>query len=169
MIDPAYVIRDAVAADLPHLPAIEAAAATLHASWLADPSVTTPVAELDAARARGHLMVAATAAAPVGFLVLEPLDGDLFVAEVDVHPDHGRRGLGRRLMTAAADRARAAGAPRLVLTTMRDLPFNGPFYASLGFVAVPPDQLTPAWRAIVDAEARRGLPVARRDVMVLDL
>jgi hypothetical protein len=40
-----------------------------------------------------------------------------------------------------------------------------PFYARLGFVIVPRAQLSPALRAIVEDETRRGLDPTRRVVM----
>jgi hypothetical protein len=40
-----------------------------------------------------------------------------------------------------------------------------PFYARLGFTVVPAALLTPALRAIVDDETRRGLDPNRRVVM----
>ncbi len=47
------------------------------------------------------------------------------------------------------------------LTTFRDVPWNMPFYARLGFDEVAPNELTPALRAVLADEARRGLDPAR--------
>jgi GNAT superfamily N-acetyltransferase len=58
--------------------------------------------------------------------------------QLSVHPDHGRRGLGRALLRAAIEWARAAGYRELTLATYRDVPWNGPFYASEGFVEIGP-------------------------------
>jgi GNAT superfamily N-acetyltransferase len=44
------------------------------------------------------------------------------------------RGVGTALVRAAMREARALGHDRLSLTTYRDLAWNGPFYAGLGFV-----------------------------------
>ena len=49
--------------------------------------------------------------------------------EIDVHPDHGRRGLGRRLVSAVCAWAARGGHRWLTLTTFRDVPFNMPFHA----------------------------------------
>ena len=165
-----YVVRPARAGEVAALPAIEAAAATLHGGGEAF-ATTTPIDELEGARRRGHLLVAATAGdeRPVGFAVLGERAGELLLEEIDVHPDHGRRGLGATLVRAVIELAAATGAARLVLSTMRDLPFNAPFYAAHGFVALADDALTPALHALRAAEAARGLPIARRVIMARPL
>ena len=40
----------------------------------------------------------------LGFAIARKLDGDIYLHEIDVHPDHGRRGLGRRLIDAVIDK-----------------------------------------------------------------
>ena len=44
-----------------------------------------------------------------------------------------RQGYGAALVRAAMREAWLLGFDRMSLTTYRDVPFNGPFYASLGF------------------------------------
>lgn len=163
-----YTIRAAREDELEKLPPIELAAALLHAASFDGAALlpATAVAELERARARGQLLVAADADGPVGFLILAPLDDDLYLEEVDVHPAHGRRGVGRALVEAAIAQARAAGARQLVLSTKRDLAFNGPFYASVGFRALGDDELWPRLREMRAAEAARGLPIERRVFMI---
>jgi GNAT superfamily N-acetyltransferase len=58
--------------------------------------------------------------------------------QLSVHPDHGGHGIGRALLRAALGWARDAGYDELTLATYRDVPWNGPFYASEGFVEVGP-------------------------------
>jgi hypothetical protein len=53
----------------------------------------------------------------------------------------------------------------VTLTTFRDPPWNMPFYASLGFVALSPDTIGATLAAIVREEARRGLDPALRVAM----
>ena len=55
-----------------------------------------------------------------------------------MHPDHAGRGVGRALLRAGCDWAAARGYPELTLATYRDVPWNGPFYASEGFEEVGP-------------------------------
>lgn len=106
----------------------------------------------------------------VGFalaLVLD--DGTPLLQEIDVEPRHGRRGLGRRLVAAVTDWARDRRARALVLSTFRDVPWNAPFYAGLGFAIVAEGTLSAAERDLREDEAAHGLPLADRVVMRLDL
>lgn len=165
---PTYRIVEARERDLPFLPVIELAAARLlvgHApeSVLAE---TTPPEALGQARAGGRLWVALTSDTPVGFVYVRLLgSGAPHLEELDVHPSHGRQGLGRRLVTTACEWVTRNGHPSLTLTTFRELPFNRRFYASCGFREVPPSQLDAELADIVANEAQRGLPPERRVVM----
>ena len=61
--------------------------------------------------------------------------------------------------------ARDRGYAEITLTTYRDIPWNGPFYASLGFKVLSAAELTPGLQERVKAEAGRGLNPERRVVM----
>ena len=87
------------------------------------------------------------------------------VAEVDVLPEHGRRGVGRRLVERALRWGDERGLPGMVLSTMIAPPWNAPFYERLGFRSVPPNELDPYMRRLREEEARLGFPVAERVVM----
>ena len=89
--------------------------------------------------------------------------------ELDVHPDHARQGLGRRLIATVADWARASGATALTLTTFDDVPWNGPYYTRLGFRTLDLADLSPGLQAVRQAEAEAGLPMEHRICMQLDL
>lgn len=129
----------------------------------------TPEAELEAARRAGRVFVADLDGRVVGFAVVEPraVDGNAHLAELDVHPDHGRRGIGSMLVRHVADWARAEGHPALTLTTFRDVPFNRPFYEGLGFRVLPPEAHGPELSAIVRREDEIGLVAAERVAMRL--
>ena len=73
----------------------------------------------------------------VGFVSITVVDGAAHVDQVSVLPEHGRRGLGRALVEAAVAWAADSGFGRLTLTTYRDVPFNAPFYRTLGFDELP--------------------------------
>jgi N-acetylglutamate synthase-like GNAT family acetyltransferase len=102
----------------------------------------------------------------VGFAHVEVLEPNAaHLEEIDVHPAHGRRGLGTKLVMHVCDWATAAGYEAVSLSTFRDVPWNMPFYARLGFTVVPDSELGSALRAVVDDERRRGLDPSRRVVM----
>jgi GNAT superfamily N-acetyltransferase len=103
---------------------------------------------------------------PVGFahvLALEPMS--IHLEEVDVHPDHGRRGLGRGLVEAVCVWATTAGYRFVTLTTFRDVRWNMPFYAALGFEVIPSNEVSSALRLVLQDETRRGLDPVRRVAM----
>jgi GNAT superfamily N-acetyltransferase len=165
---PVYEITAARPSDLPLLPAIELAAAGLLAGHAPESVLaeTTSQEDLRDAQRRGHLWVALADGVPVGFAhveVLEPAAAHL--EEIDVHPDHGRRGLGARLVMAVCAWAASEGYRSVTLTTFRDVPWNMPFYARLGFEVIPPEELGPALLPVVRDETRRGLDPARRVAM----
>jgi GNAT superfamily N-acetyltransferase len=167
-----YVIELAGPADIARLAEIERAAASLFEIEQIPPSArdeVTPYEEFAAAQAAGRLWVAHSAAQVVGFALVELLGGCPHLEEMDVHPAHGRRGIGRALMRAVITWARAAGHASITLTTFRDVAWNAPFYASLGFEVVEPPQLPPALIEVVEDEAARGLDRDRRVVMRCDL
>jgi ribosomal protein S18 acetylase RimI-like enzyme len=91
---------------------------------------------------------------PVAFVIVELVDGNAHIWQLSVHPDHVRQGLGTALVAAACEWARASGLEAITLTTFRDVPWNGPFYASLGFVVI--DDLAPQMAAIREHERAIG-------------
>lgn len=150
------------------LPSIELAAARLLAGQAPESVLaeTTSQIEFEDARRHGHLWVARADDTPVGFAhvkVLEP--GAAHLEEIDVHPKHGRRGIGTRLVNAVCEWAAREGCASITLTTFRDVPWNMPFYERLGFRMISPAVLSPTLRSILRDEARRGLDPARRVAM----
>jgi GNAT superfamily N-acetyltransferase len=165
---PAYRIAVARAADLPQLAAVELAAASLLSGYAPDSVLgeTTSADVLENARRNERLWILLAGETPVGFAHLEVLERDtIHLEELDVHPDHGRRGLGTQFVLHACRWAALNGYRSLTLTTFRDPPWNMPFYRRLGFVVVGEDELGPALRAVVEDERRRGLDPSRRVVM----
>jgi GNAT superfamily N-acetyltransferase len=164
----AYTIGPAHPDDVPHLAAIERAAAALlaghaPASVLED---TTSDADFLRACACGQLWVVRAGDTAVGFALVERLaDGLPHLEEIDVHPDHARRGLGAWLLRTVLDWTRREGHPELSLTTFRAVPWNLPFYARLGFEEVPADAVRPALAERVRDETLRGFDQAARVVM----
>ena len=153
---------------MPRIASIELAAARLlvgHAPEAVLEEVT-PDEVLQAAQRDGRLWVALSDDVPVGFALVEMLELDAaHLEEIDVHPDHGRRGLGTELVRQVCRWAKIRGLGTVTLTTFRDVPWNMPFYARLGFEEVAPDERSPAIHEILEDEVRRGLDPGRRVVM----
>lgn len=163
-----YSIAAARPRDLAQLAAIELAAAELLAGH-APASVlgeTTPLDVLQSAARDGRLWVALKMDAPVGFAHVALLErGAAHLEEIDVHPLHARQRLGTALVCHVCRWAAEQGYECVTLSTFRDVPWNMPFYARLGFEVVPRDELGPALRAVIAVETRRGLDPARRVIM----
>lgn len=149
------------------LPAIEESADALFATvadriTLADGAPIAADVHLDAIRA-GRVLVAEAGAVPGGlggFCVLDVVDGDGHIAELSVHADVQRQGLGRALVEAAVGWCRRTGRRALTLTTFRDVAWNAPFYASAGFE--PFTDPGPELAAVVAEEAANGLDPSQR-------
>jgi GNAT superfamily N-acetyltransferase len=117
----------------------------------------------------GLVWVAADDDQLLGFASTEPFDDALHLWELAVRLEAQRRGAGRALVMAVAADARRRGLPAVTLTTFRDIPWNGPFYARLGFIEVPPAQANPRLAGLAAHEAGLGLDVANRCAMRLAL
>lgn len=170
---PGMTIRTPGAGELPGIQAIELAAGRPFAdigmtAIAADPppDLTT----LAAYRDDGRAWVATDSHDhPVAYLLADIVDGDAHIAQVSVHPASARRGIGAALIDHAAAWARDRGLPALILTTFAHVPWNGPYYARLGFRPIPEAELAPGLRAIREEEARRGLDRWPRTAMIREL
>jgi GNAT superfamily N-acetyltransferase len=171
-----YEVRLAKKTDLAVMPEIEKAAAQLfqpYLAWLeisADilEGLTTPIFLLRA-QADSRLWVAVVDHKPVGFIVAKFLSHSCFIVELDVHPDYARLGMGSALVRACCQSARSRGFDQVLLTTFRQVPWNIPFYQSLGFEVLPAEQWSQEIDAIVAHEARYGFAPEKRAVMQLIL
>jgi GNAT superfamily N-acetyltransferase len=164
-----YWIRPADAADAEEMIAVETcAAARFRSSPLAARAAALPhdQACFAEAAAAGRAWVAVDSESSiVGFLVLTTVGSRPHIEEMDVLPEHGGRGLGRRLLASAFEWAVAQGATEITLTTYRDVPWNRPFYERAGFCVLAPEDLDDALRDLVTLEHARGL--ARQDRVVM--
>ena len=168
-----YVIRPAEPEDIAVLPSVEKQAPCLFQECLAETGLTPAILEqvstleeLEEARQRGHLWVAfAPAAEVVGFAKVVILDQSAHLDELDVVPDHGRKGVGSKLLDSVCQWAREAGYSRVTLSTFRHVPWNAPFYESKGFRVVDPEHLGPEHVELVAAERARGLRTDLRVIM----
>jgi GNAT superfamily N-acetyltransferase len=70
---------------------------------------------------------------PVGFAITIREADTAYLHEMDVHPAHQRKGLGRRLIGRVVDWAQSQRLAGVTLTTFEHLPWNAPYYLELGF------------------------------------
>lgn len=142
--------------------AIERAAVQLfraHPAWPSYAAMPIPPELLQRAISRGLVWVALDEVRmPVGFVWLDTDvgSGGIGIAEIDVLPEHGRRGIGAALLEHACAWARAAGYRRVDLGTLADVPWNAPFYARHGFAVVDKNDPVFAWARQRDRE--NGFP-----------
>ncbi len=127
-------IRPVRSNELMLLPALEAAADTMFEPFDQGrfPGPGSPE-DFDAA-----LVVLVAGVPPVGLCRIDPLGEGAHLEQLSVHPEHGRHGIGRALLRAGVEWTASHGYRELTLTTFRDVPWNGPFYASEGFVELGP-------------------------------
>lgn len=153
-----HAIRPARPEDIPALQDIERAAAELFRPLglltLSDHGAGVQ-SDADHARAiaNGLSLVLECDGARAGFVMGEPRGPDIYLQEIDVHPDFQRRGLGALLLSAFIDAARTRGATTIILSTFRHVPWNAPFYAKHGFTEIPHTDYHPWMRAIEDQQA----------------
>lgn len=173
MLLPGDLVRPGLPRDVPLLAAVERAAASrfaaigLRGAFLES---TVDAGELALAAGEGRLWVAEHRRECVGFAMARLLDdGEPWLEELDVHPAHGRRGLGLALLEAVIAWARGRGASGLSLSTFRRVPWNAPFYERAGFREIPAGARTAAHARMLEDEKARGLPVEDRLLMRLPL
>lgn len=164
-----YTLRAGRPGDIPQLVLIELAGNTLFA-----PTGLIPAEHMDdhiaidwhqdAIEAGMSFVAADRSDAPVGFALCSERAPDLYLDEIAVHPDHGRRGLGGALVTCVMDEARARRLPSVSLSTFRDVPWNGPFYARHGFKEIAAAKWTD-WMHELNTVQAETLDVTRRCFM----
>lgn len=162
-----WSLRLARADDAAAMPGIERAAAIAFAAEASiDPAQTRAQADYARLIRKGHCLVAHVGEAMAGFLAAEPFSRELHIWEMDVDPAFQRRGIGAGLVRAAMIDARNSGFRALTLTTFRDLAWNGPFYARLGFEEVTALDAHPRLAGELANEVDDGLPADRRCAMI---
>lgn len=167
-------LRRARDADVPLLPAVERSSGRLFEGIAlestADPDETLAVETLRAALQDNGLWVAVDDEdQPIGFVAVTRHGDESFVAQLSVASEAQGQGFGGELMRTAIEDARRRGARAVTLTTFRDVAWNAPFYARLGFRPLAPDDLSPHLIATLASEAARGLVPAERCAMRLTL
>ena len=104
---------------------------------------------------------------PIGYILVDIIDGGGHIEQVSVTPAHQSRGVGRALIEQVRNWAISMNLWALTLTTFGHIPWNPPLYEHLGFRVLPLNQISPSVQQIRDAEAVHGLDPNLRVVMLL--
>lgn len=164
-----YSIVPATRQHLPMVPVIEQAAASLFSEHDLPADIRFLVTEPDLlceAQKDGRMWMALqTDGQPVGFAYAVFIDGQAHLDEMNVHPEHGRRGVGTRLLRTVIEWSRAVGSSGLTLITFRHLPWNAPFYERLGFRCLAQDNVGQGLRSLISEEALAGIDTTNRVAM----
>jgi GNAT superfamily N-acetyltransferase len=91
---------------------------------------------------------------PIGFLLIDEIDGNAHIEQVSVEPEHQGMGVGRSLIDYARAWAKNNHRPGMTLTTFVDI--HGPMYTHLGFSVMQNHEIGPELRALRREEAARG-------------
>lgn len=169
LADTGLVIRAATTADLERIQEIEIAAAELFRAIGMDAIADDPppsAEQLAAYIAAGTAWVATgPEVGTIGYILVDGHAGWSHIEQVTVHPHYARRGVGAALIDHVDERARSQGQSFLSLTTFSRVPWNGPYYESLGFRHLPEPEWPAHFRSLVEREADHGLAAWPRTVM----
>jgi predicted N-acetyltransferase YhbS len=164
-----YRIRSARIEELPLLSQIEQSAARLFLDTPYAFLVNNEPLSLDFVQQQfraGRVWVAVDChEIVVGYAIAREVDNTLYLQQIDVEPEHGRRGIGSALVKTVCDWATQQGYAIVSLSTFRDLPWNAPFYSKLGFHPVDEAELTTGFHQIRCKEFEAGLPISDRVIM----
>ncbi|MEN9517681.1 MAG: hypothetical protein RLZZ381_269 [Cyanobacteriota bacterium] len=105
----------------------------------------------------------------VGYAIAREVDGTLYLQQIDVAPEHGRRGIGSALVNTVCAWAKQHRHNIVSLSTFRDIPWNAPFYSKLGFRILDKSGLTTGFQQIGLQEIESGLPISERVIMYCEI
>jgi GNAT superfamily N-acetyltransferase len=164
-----FTIRPAREVDVPRLVEVEIDAGQAFRA-VGMPAVADAAPDMSAMRkasAAGRVWVTEVRTQLAGFITAELVDGNAHVAQVAVAPDYAGRGFGRALIELVEEWGRSAGCPATTLTTFRNVPWNAPYYARLGYAVLADDAMGPELRRIVAYEAcLPGIDASLRCAMI---
>ncbi|TWB43343.1 GNAT family N-acetyltransferase [Nitrospirillum pindoramense] len=111
--------------------------------------------------ASGTVWVADGAGRPTGFILLQPQDDQLYIANISVAPEAAGQGIGAALLGQALADARTLGLEALTLTTFMAPPWNGPWFRRHGYTPMPAERIGPILRATPERQAITVDPATR--------
>lgn len=149
-------IRNTVPSDLPRIPAIQKNADELFRTiGVAATQHQTPLSleELSVFHDAGHAWVATVTKegsesdTPIAYILVYVVDNDemgwtsAFILRVSVCPKYSRRGIGKALIEHVALWASRNEMSALDMTTLKNVPWNQPYFERLGFQVVDEEEL----------------------------
>ncbi len=164
-----YVLRAGRLEDIPALQDVDIAASSLFepTGLIDEPDGPVPIPEdplRKGAEAGWLFVITDPFATPVGFALCREIKPDLYLDQISVAPTHGRRGLGGVLLNALFEKADNEGLKGVILSTFRDLAWNGPYYARFGFVEIPRKSMK-KWMKDLEAIQSQSMDVSLRCFM----
>ena len=165
-----YDIAPALREDIGRLIEVDLAAGQLFAptGLLTNDALQDHVPEavmLQAIEAGDLLKISTQGGAPAGFALISQRGGTLYLDQISVHPDHGRRGLGGDLVRHVFQIAKQRRLKQVTLSTFRDVPWNAPFYGKLGFREIARKDMAD-WMLELEKIQAESLDVSQRCFMV---
>lgn len=169
-LPPGFAITGADPDEIPALIAIDAAATGLFAGTGLLPDTmmqdTLPPEALITSLRQGHLHCARDHRGRLAGFVMTSVRGAwLYIDQISVAPEDGRRGIGGALIGRVLAEARDRRLKKVTLSTFRDLPWNGPFYRRHGFRELPRRRMEKWMIEIESAQDDRGLDLRSRCFM----
>ncbi len=110
----------------------------------------TVVAEIDGRRA--------------GYVLMQPLDGLMYIANIMVAADFSGHGIGAAFLAMVKSRAKELKLSGVTLTTFRAPRWNGPWFRKYDFEPMPEERIGPGLRAILDRHAT-VLDMSKRETL----
>ena len=143
------IVRVGRSDDVPVLQTIEKAARTVYTT-LAGFEFAVASPPIAANRLiSGTTIIAEISESPIGFALVQPMDGALYLANISVLPDASNRGVGARLLERVIAHACAMAATAVTLATFRSPPWNGPWFRRRGFTTMPESEVGAGLRAVL--------------------
>lgn len=97
----------------------------------------------------GETVVAEIDGKACGYVLMQPLDGMMYIANIMVEPAASGRGVGAGLLAAVHSRAMELNLSGIALTTFKSPRWNGPWFRKAGFIPMPDDRIGDGLAAIL--------------------
>lgn len=147
------IVRTGAQDDIPALQAIEKKARAVYAALAGFEFVAASPPIAAHRLISGTTFVAEVSGSLVGFVLIQPMDGALYLANISVLPDASKSGVGGRLLERVIAHAGTTEASAVTLATFRAPPWNGPWFRRQGFTIMPESEIGVGLRAVLTRHA----------------